>query len=529
MVAFGLVCLFCAVLGLIALAGMAKINRSSSNLAEIALPSSQALSDMASAMQIARRADMGLLLCDSTKCVDDYIQRRQTAATKFRDAESLYMATPVDDAQRTLVETTGADFGKYQDASNTAVALIQGGQKQAAQAQTVGANAQLFRRADGDMAAAEEATTHASRQLCLAAVSTYQSVRLLVIAFLLATILLSGVVGWLLTRSIAPPLARATEVLEAIAVKDLTKTIALESRDEIGRVSAALNAAMAALRQLVQTIQHGVGTLGEATAGLQARASQCAADSESHSRETSQIASAMQEMSATIAEVSQNAERATQSSRTVAQSAADGGAAMERTVQRMRDIGASSTHTAERMESLTKLSEQIGHVVVTIREISEQTNLLALNAAIEAQRAGEHGRGFAVVAGEVRRLAERTKSATEEITGTIATIQKETHETLRVMQGGMAGVTKGIEESEEARRVLETIITLSGEAEEQIAMIATASTEQAAAGGEISRSLTNISEVSTALSGAAKESTDESGALSRLAEDLSREVNSFAL
>jgi methyl-accepting chemotaxis protein len=129
------------------------------------------------------------------------------------------------------------------------------------------------------------------------------------------------------------------------------------------------------------------------------------------------------------------------------------------------------------MTSLAHRSEEIGKVVSVIQEISEQTNLLALNAAIEAARAGEHGRGFAVVAGEVRRLAERTKGATEEIAGTIRSIQDETRETLQVMQESRTAVETGMEETAHARKSLEAIIESSKQVEHQIQMIATAATE----------------------------------------------------
>ena len=141
---------------------------------------------------------------------------------------------------------------------------------------------------------------------------------------------------------------------------------------------------------------------------------------------------------------------------------------MQAAAATMEKIAAATSSVSEKMTSLAHRSEEIGKVVNVIQEISEQTNLLALNAAIEAARAGEHGRGFAVVAGEVRRLAERTKGATEEIAGTIRSIQEETRETLEVMQESRTAVETGMGETAHARESLEAIIASSQEVEHQI-------------------------------------------------------------
>jgi methyl-accepting chemotaxis protein len=153
---------------------------------------------------------------------------------------------------------------------------------------------------------------------------------------------------------------------------------------------------------------------------------QTAGNARTESSKINQIAAAVQEMTATIGEISHNAENATGASRASAETAQRGGTVMEAAAATMEKIASASNTVSDKMASLAHRSEEIGKVVNVIQEISEQTNLLALNAAIEAARAGEHGRGFAVVAGEVRRLAERTKGATEEIAGTIRSIQDET-------------------------------------------------------------------------------------------------------
>jgi methyl-accepting chemotaxis protein len=234
-------------------------------------------------------------------------------------------------------------------------------------------------------------------------------------------------------------------------------------------------------------------------------------------------------MTATIGEISHNAESAAGASRESAETANKGGAVMQSAAATMEKIAAATNTVSEKMSSLAHRSEEIGKVVNVIQEISEQTNLLALNAAIEAARAGEHGRGFAVVAGEVRRLAERTKGATEEIAGTIRSIQDETRETLQVMNESRTAVETGMGETAHARRSLEAIIESSKQVEHQIQMIATAATEQTAASGEISESAGQISQLSTETAQGAEEAVEALKNLASLASDLDGMTRQFRL
>ena len=202
---------------------------------------------------------------------------------------------------------------------------------------------------------------------------------------------------------------------------------------------------------------------------------------------------------------------------------------MQAAASTMERISAATSSVAEKMQELAQRSAEIGKVVTTIQEISEQTNLLALNAAIEAARAGEHGRGFAVVAGEVRRLAERTRSATGEIAVTIRNIQDDTHATLQLMDESHQAVDSGINETSRARQSLDGIIQSSRQVEQMIQLIATAATEQTAAAGEISESATHISQLATENSHAAEETAEGCKQLSQLANELDGVIRQFQL
>jgi methyl-accepting chemotaxis protein len=349
------------------------------------------------------------------------------------------------------------------------------------------------------------------------------------VAISLLIVALCAVIGTVLTRLIAPRIAMASTALQQFAAKDLTVQVNESGTDEIGQLNSALNQTLASVREVVKSVSQGAKTLSSATTEMSARSVESAGNANTQSSKTNQIAAAAQEMTATIGEISHNAESAANASRMSAETADQGGAVMHAAAATMERIAAATGTVSEKMTSLAHRSEEIGKVVSVIQEISEQTNLLALNAAIEAARAGEHGRGFAVVAGEVRRLAERTKSATEEIAGTIRSIQEETRTTLQVMQDSRSAVETGISETARAQQSLEAIIESSKQVEQQIELIATAATEQTAASGEISESAGQISQLATENCHGAEEAVEALKNLALLANDLDGMIGQFRL
>lgn len=528
--AFGVVCVLCVCLGIYAVSTFHSLSKLSTNVSENGFPSVVYLADMRGAIQRFRRADLDLLLCQSPDCLNDQMGKRQNALDTYQTNLKKYEPLINSQTARDLHDKFASSFSQYLDKSNKAAQALK---------ENKNGDAVDFLIADDTVAKLETSITATTTGLNMTAeegihnahgvTSSSSTATNVMIAVTVVIVGLCAVVGLLLTKLIAPPIQQATAALERVAEKDLTVSVDVLSHDEIGRLSTALNTSVAAMRSVLGSIAQGAETLSAAATELSVRTIQTTGNTQVQTDKINQIAAAAQEMTSTIGEISQNAELASGASRKSAHTASEGGSVMTSAAASMERIAAATGSVADKMNSLAHRSEEIGKVVTVIQEISEQTNLLALNAAIEAARAGEHGRGFAVVAGEVRRLAERTKGATEEIASTILSIQQETSDTLDVMQRSRSEVGAGISETGKARTSLEAIIGSAKEVEHMVQLIATAATEQNAASAEIAESANHISQLSMQNYQASEETSEACKDLSGLATDLDGIIRQFTL
>jgi methyl-accepting chemotaxis protein len=349
-------------------------------------------------------------------------------------------------------------------------------------------------------------------------------------ALVLAGIVFGLLVAATISRSIISTITRMVSLIQEIASNNLgADDMKINSQDEIGRAGTALNAMKNNLRDIIQSIAGTAEHVASASEEISSSATQQAQGAETQKDQTTQVATAMQEMSSTVQQVSENSNRAAEAARQASETARHGGKIVDETLAKMRAIAESVSNTARKMEELGKSSDQIGRIIGVIDDIADQTNLLALNAAIEAARAGEQGRGFAVVADEVRKLAERTTTATKEIAQMIKNIQDETKTAVRAMEEGNKQVEAGVESTAQAGDALKEIIQMAEQVGEMITHIATAATEQSSATEQVNGNMDQIARLVKESAVGAQQSAKACQDLSNLALDLQNMVSRFQL
>lgn len=267
----------------------------------------------------------------------------------------------------------------------------------------------------------------------------------------LVALLLMLVVSLFIANSISRPVIALSDVARAVAGGDLTKQATVSGSDEIGTLASSFSQMTGNLKDMIAGIQ-------ENSQRLASHSQQLAASSEEVSATVEEVASTTNEVAATSAQGAENAIRAAGESEQVLNVAGEGNEAVLQTMEKINSISAAAQNMATAIQKLGDQSKQIGEIISTITNIADQTNLLALNAAIEAARAGEHGRGFAVVAEEVRKLAEQSAGAANEITGLIRDIQSGVGQAVTAIEQGMAEVNEGVKVAENAGASLSRII-----------------------------------------------------------------------
>ncbi|MFF7061685.1 methyl-accepting chemotaxis protein [Pseudomonas sp. NPDC008258] len=335
--------------------------------------------------------------------------------------------------------------------------------------------------------------------------------------------------AWAITRQIIIPLRQTLRAAERVANGDLTQSLPVQRRDELGQLQASMQRMTQGLRELIGGIGDGVTQIASAAEQLSAVTEQTSAGVNNQKVETDQVATAMNQMTATVHEVARNAEQASEAALMADQQAREGDRVVGEAVAQIERLAGEVVNSSEAMNQLKAESDKIGSVLDVIKSVAQQTNLLALNAAIEAARAGEAGRGFAVVADEVRSLAQRTQQSTEEIEELIAGLQSGTQRVASVMDSSRQLTDSSVELTRRAGSSLETITRTVSSIQAMNQQIATAAEEQTAVAEEINRSVMNVRDISDQTSAASEETASSSVELARLGTHLQGLVGRFKL
>jgi len=310
---------------------------------------------------------------------------------------------------------------------------------------------------------------------------------------------LSTMIGTLKSK-----ISEAEENSARAAEQSQKAVVAMEAAD-----AARLQAERAKAEGMSAAATHIEGVVEIVTSAsveLSAQIEQSTHGAEIQSHRVAETATAMEEMNATVLEVARNASQAAETADQAKHKAQDGSLVVTQVVKGIGEVQTAALELKADMTVLGKQAEGIGQILNVISDIADQTNLLALNAAIEAARAGEAGRGFAVVADEVRKLAEKTMKATQEVGDAVREIQAGTKKNIGNVEYAVSKVDLATGLANESGAALDEIVVLVDLTTDQVRSIATASEEQSAASEEINRSIEDVNRISSETSDAMRQS-----------------------
>lgn len=329
----------------------------------------------------------------------------------------------------------------------------------------------------------------------------YQSSRMLMVTSAGIALALGVILAFVIARGFSVPLGQAVSILEQVAEGDLTVSLDLATKDEVGRMAVALNSALEKLRSTLEEVSQGAMNASAASEQLASASQTIASGAQEQAASLEETSASLEEITATVKQSADNARQASQLASGSRDAAEQGQQVVSNAVTAMAEINAASA--------------KISDIISTIDEIAFQTNLLAVNAAVEAARAGEEGRGFAVVAAEVRSLAQRSAEAAKEIK--------------TLIQDSLRKVERGTELVNKSGETLHGIVSSVKRVTDIVGEIAAAAGEQSTGIEQVNTAMTQMDQVTQANSAQTEELSSTAASLSDQAQGLMELVRTFTL